>query len=175
MNKKEFETKVELINETFNDKRKFKCIPPEEKLELNEKIAQNEDIFKTESGEYIYIDVQIKDFTVDSLVDYIEIAEEIYETFKRHVSIYIICSNNVNVFVKEDEIKSDADFTIKLAKVGYDPAEAVLRIIKQKIDNNERLDTTDLDMLKNLPMMCNRKMRRHYRKESLKIINENYF
>ena len=77
----------------------------------------------------------MKDFDENELVKYVEFAENLFEKHHKSVSIYIICPDDINVCVRECEIKSEAFFTIKLAKVNENPARIILSMIKQKIEN----------------------------------------
>ena len=48
----------------------------------------------------------------------------------------------------------------------------ILDKIKNKMKNNEILDSDDMNALLMLPVMCEKKDRHYYRKESIKILNE---
>lgn len=172
MNEQDFKIRAEIIRETFNDKRKIKCITPEKDRKLDEHIHPGGDIFTTEDGEFIDLEFQIDDFTIDELVKYVEFAEELYEKHHKHVSVYLICPDIVNVFVREGEIKSEADFTIKLACVEQNLAQITLDIIKNKLKREGFLDKEDLDILEMLPVVCKRKDRKYFRREYLEIINK---
>ncbi len=163
--------KTKLIQETFNDKRKIKCQIPIQNLKLENHIHQEGSIFITENDEIIDLELQLTNFTEDELVKYVELAEALYETNNKYVSIYIICPNTVNICVKECEIKSEAEFSIKLAAVEENPAEILLNIIKNKIIKGEILDNEDLYALSMMPLICKKEERNYFRKEYFKIIN----
>ena len=171
MKKQDFKIRTKIIRETFNDKRKIICPTPEEDRKVDEHIHPGGDIFTTEDGELIDLEFQMEDFTVEELVKYVELAEELYEKHKKQVAIYIICPDNVDVLVKECEIKSKADFIIKLARIQENPAEIVLKIIKDKLDKGT-FDLDDLNALMLLPTICKKEDAHYFRVESLKIINE---
>ena len=171
MKKDEFEIKKKMIKETFDDERPIKCITPPGTLEVDDEIHQGGDIFITEDGDYIDLEYQLNDFDEEELVKYVEFAEELYEKTKRHISIYLMCPKNVNVCVREFEIKSQADFTIRLACIGYDPCQMILNEIKQKMKRGEYLDCKDIEILENLPVRCAKKDRNYFRLECFKIIN----
>ncbi|MBQ6511419.1 hypothetical protein [Methanobrevibacter sp.] len=171
MNEKDFNIRTKVIRETFNDTRAIKCATPENIREVDEDIYPGGDIFTTEDGDFIDLEFQMDDFNEDELVKYVELAEALYKKNQRHVSIYIICTNDVNVCVKECEIKSEADFTIKLACIQEDPCKLVLNVIKDKIKNGDLLNGDDIFALSLLPMMCNPKERNYYRKEYFRIMN----
>ena len=115
------------------------------------------------------------DFTIDELIKYIEFAEELYEKHHRHVSVYLLCPDIVDVYVREGEIKSEADFTIKLACVEQNLPQMTLDIIKNKLKREGFLDREDLEILEILPVVCKRKDRKYFRRECLKIKNEIYY
>ena len=171
MKKQDFEIRTKIIRETFNDKRKIECITPEEDRKVSENVHPGGDIFTTENGELIDLEFQMEDFTIEELVKYIELAEGLYERHRKQVAIYIICPDTVDVLVKECEIKSEADFVIKLARIAENPAEMILKVIKDKIRNGV-FDADDLEALAMLPLMCKKEDKNYFRNESLKIINK---
>lgn len=171
MNDKEFKMKSEMIREYFDDDRKIKCMPPASILSLDEDVHQGGDIFLTENDEFIDLEFQLEDFDVEELAKYIGFAENLYEKHQKKVSVYLVCSKNVNVTVKEQPIKSDADFNIKLYCSQHDPCRMILDLIKNKIKRNELLTSEDINIVNILPLMCDKKDRHYFRVESLKIIN----
>ncbi len=171
MNDNEFKMKIEMIKKYFNDNRKIKCMPPASVLSLDEDVHQGGDIFLTENDEFIDLEFQLEDFDEVELAKYIGFAENLYEKHQKIVSVYLICSKNVNVTVKEQSIKSESDFTIKLYCSQHDPCKMILNLIKNKISRNERLTSEDIDIVHILPLMCDKKDRHYFRVESLKIIN----
>lgn len=175
MNKKYFDEKREMIKEIFNDNRTVKCLPCEVKLQIDEELIEDGDLFVTDEGNFIYLGFQFEDFREEDLVKHICIAEELHDLFGKKVCIYIICSSNVNVYVKECELPSRADFAIKLAKDPRDYAQLSLSHIKRKIKNENPLDDEDIAVLSKLPCVCNKKDRGYYWLEYLKIINKNHY
>ena len=161
MNKKDYEVRTKIIRETFNDSRRINCSVSADELQIDEYVHKGGDIFKTEEGDFIDLEFQMKDFDECELVKYVEFAENLFEKHQKHVSIYIICPDDINVCVKECEIKSEASFTIKLAKVNENPAKIILNMIKQKIKNNEMLDSEDLHALSMLPVICKKEERNY--------------
>ena len=174
MNESDFNLRTKLIKETFNDDRVIKCRTPEHLRELDENVHQGGDIFTTEDGEFIDFEYQLKDFDEVELTKYVEFAENLYEKHKKHVSVYILCPKDINVSVKECPIKSEADFTIKLACNQEDLCHMILKAIKNKIRNEEYLSVEDLHILANLPVKCAKKDRNYFRLEYFRIINQ-YF
>ena len=175
MNKKDFDTRTKIIKKTFDDERKIVASVTAEELNIDEEIHHEGDFFITSNGEIIDLEFQIVDFTEYELVKYIELAEHLYEKYGKKVSIYIICPKEINVCVKEEEILSDSDFTIKLACSQIDSCEVILDGIKDKIRNKELLDDDDLDNLRHLQVMCEKSKRNYYRLEYLKIMNRYHY
>ena len=171
MNEQDFKTRIGVIKNTFNDARKIKCEVKND-IEIDEDTHQGGDLFKTEDGDFIDLEFQMTDFDEDELVKYVEFAEHLYEKYGKEVSIYIICPSDIEVLVKECEIKSEANFTIKLAKIEEDPCHIILDAIKYKIKAGETLDGDDLHALSMLPVKCKKEERNYFRKEYFKIINE---
>lgn len=175
MNKNEFDLKTKLIKENFHDTRKIKCPTPEDERKLDENVHPGGDIFTTENGEYIDLELQLEDFDEMELAKYIEFAENLYEKHQKRVSVYLLCPKNINVSVREQKILSDADFSIKLACDQTDPCHMILGIIKRKIKNKDPLDSDDLHMVEKLPVMCSKEDRHYFRVESIKIINRYFY
>lgn len=171
MKEQEFITKAKIIKETFDDKRKIRCHLPIQNLRLDEQIHQEGELFITENYEIIDLEFQFEDFTEDELVKYVELAEALYEKNRKRISIYIICPRSVNICMRECEIKSEADFTIKLASIEENLSQIALDIIKSKLDNGETLDREDLKILEILPLSCKKEERNYFRRECFKIIN----
>lgn len=172
MNQKEYLVKTEIIRKTFSDERKIKCQTPTQDLKLDENVHKGGDIFTTEEEEFIDFELQLRDFDEEELTKYVEFAENLYEKHQKHVSVYLLCPRDINVCVKECTIKSEADFTIKLAKVPEDSCKIILEGIKNKLKNKEKLDCDDLHALAYLPVMCDKEERNYYRMEYFKIINQ---
>lgn len=171
MDNEDFKIRVGIIEKTFNDPRKIKCLTPEKDRELPEHIYRGGDIFTTEEGEFIDLEFQIDDFNEYELAKYIELAEAMYEKHKKRISIYILCPNNVNICVREMEIPSESDFTIKLACIDENPAHTILNAIKSKMKRGTMLDRDDIEVLKTLPLICEKAERNYFRIECLKIMN----
>lgn len=172
MNYAEFQDKCKIIKKTFDDDRQIICPTPKEYLNLDENSYQGGDVFTTEDGNFINLDMQLVDFDEDELIKQIDFSERIYEQHHKSVANYIICPKNVNVTVRECELMSEANFTIKLACVQEDACEVLLSSIKNKIKNNERLNGDDIHALSMLSVMCHQEERDYYRREYLKIINK---
>ena len=50
MKKQDFKIRTKIIQETFNDKRKIKCLTPEDDRKVDENTYPGGDIFTTENG-----------------------------------------------------------------------------------------------------------------------------
>ena len=154
MEEQNFKIKAKIIRETFKDTRKIKCITPEKDRKLDDHVHPGGDIF-----------------TIDELVKYIEFAEELYEKHHKHVSVYLLCPEIVNICVKEDTIKSEADFTIRLACFEQNFAQITLDMLKDKLEREGFLDSEEIELLKSLPTVCKKKEKNYFRSETLKITN----
>lgn len=175
MDEKKFNIRSKIIRETFDDKRTLVSPVNADELNLNEHVHQGGDMFITSDGEIIDLEFQETDFTEDELVKYVELAEELYEKIEKEVSIYIICPKDIGVYVKEIEIRSDADFTIKLACIPEERCELILNYIKHKIKANEKLSEDDINALNNLPVKCRKENRNYYRRETIRIMNRLHY
>lgn len=127
------------------------------------------EVFKTENGEVVYFEMLLRDFTVDELVRVTHIAEDLWNEHHVHCTCCIIGMGDV--CVNEMPIKSEADFTIRLAKSDVAPCDAVLGVIKSKM-KRELLDEEDIQALQMIPVMCNPEEKDYYRKEVFAIMNE---
>ena len=128
-------------------------------------------LFRAEDGEIIYLDLQLEDFTIEELLKYVEKAENLYKEYDSKVNLCIICPSHIKMLVKEFPIKSDADFSIKVACTDLNPYKMVLDIIKKKVNNNVPLDIDDRKALELLPMVCPPSEQHEIRKEVFKILN----
>lgn len=172
MKNKDFSINQKIIRETFNDLRQIKCPTPKEDTQLDEHVYPGSEIFTTETGEFIDLEFQITDFTEYELVKFVEFAEAMYEKHHKHISIYIICAKDIQVTVKECKIISEADFTIKLAKLSENPAHEILDMIKKKLKYEGRLDSEDIDILAALHVTCNKEDKNYFLREYLRIISK---
>lgn len=163
MKEEDIKIRIKTIKKVFKDTRELEYIPHE--------LEMDGDLFTTSDGEIVYLDIQTVDFDAEELANYAEIAEELYEKYQKLVSIYLICPTDINVSVKECQIKSDADFSIKLARIGGNPIEDFLMIIKMKIMAGESLTKEDLELLDNIPMMSPKEERKKMRIRCFRLMN----
>lgn len=146
-----------IINEAFQDSRMIE--PLDETMHL----------FRTDDNEIIYLDIVLDDFTTKELLDNVELAEELYKEHQKKINVYLICHKEVKV--KEFNINSEADFSIRLANFNINPYYMVLEIIKKKIENGETLTDEDIEALTILPLVCSDEDRHNIRKEVFNILN----
>ena len=163
---------IDVIKNAFGEKRKIMGFAPEEMTNISEDAYTSGDIFITEEGELIALEYQMKDFDEEELVKYVELAEELYEVNEVHISIYILCPTSIKVLTNECTIKSDANFTIKLACFSGNPLQEILNHIKQKVERNIKLNDEDLDMLNIIPMFSPREYRHDLRVECFRLQNK---
>lgn len=156
---------IKTIQHIFNENREINPTPLP-------KIEQaHGEAYKTKNNEIIYCEIQIEDFTIDELVRYTHIMETLYEQYKTPCTAYIITTQGVEIKVKEMPIKSEADFTIKLAQTDISSCEIVLDAIKTKMKNGELLNENDIEALQMIPMVCNPKDKDYYRKQVFQILS----
>ena len=172
MENEEFKFKTGMIKKHFKDNRTIKCPTPKHLTRLDDDVHPGGEIFTTEDGDFIDLEIQFVDFDEEELAKYVEFAENLYEKHQKHVSVYLLCPKNINVTVKECSLKSEADFTIKLACSDFDLCHLTLNHIKYKLKHNITLDGFDIYMAEMLPVMCRKKDRKYFRVESLKILNQ---
>ena len=146
-----------IINEAFQDSRMIE--PMDETMHL----------FQTDDGEIIYLDIILDDFTTKELLDNVELAEELYKEHQKKINVYLICHKEVKV--KEFNINSEADFSIRLANFNINPYYMVLDIIKKKLKNGESLTDEDIEALTILPLVCSDEDRHNIRKDVFNILN----
>lgn len=129
------------------------------------------ELFIADGIDIIYLSLLIDDFNEDKLLHYVKIAEDLYNEYSLSVKIYLAATSDVNVTVREFDVKSFADFTIKLAKTDLDVCSNILTMIKAKLSETE-LTPEDIEVLSMLPFMCKPSERDYYRKEYFKIMAE---
>ena len=167
MNNEYIRLRTETIKNVFKDTRELEYAPQE----LQDSINLEGDLFITPDGEIVYLDLQTDDFDAEELANYAEMAENLYEKHQKRISIYLLCPDDVNVSVRECQIKSEADFSIKLACIEGNPIIEILNIIQRKIKKGESLTQEDLDILEIIPMMAPKEKRKELRVECFRIMN----
>ena len=139
--------------------------------ELSKDTGLEGDIFIAPDGDIVYLDIQGDDFDAEELANYAEIAENLYEKYQKHISVYLLCTDDVTVSVRECQIKSEANFSIKLACIEGNPIESILNIIKRKNRKGESLTQEDLEILEMIPMMGPKEKRKELRVECFRLMN----
>lgn len=170
MNEENITEKIRIIRDAFDEKRNIIDYAPQEMIELCDECHQGGDIFITEEGALIDLEVQFKDFDEEDLAKYVELAEELYEKNEVPISIYVLCSKRV--LVPEIPIKSEAVFNIKLACLEYNPIYDILFQINEKVEKGIPLDDEDYFGLLTLPMMGPKKDRKKLRVECFGILRK---
>ena len=160
--------KIEIIKEAFEEKREIIGFAPQEMTCIDNQ-DPIEDVFITRSGELIDLELQMVDFDEVELAKYVELAEKLYEKNNVCISIYVLCPKTINVTAPECIIKSDAEFTIKLACYQGNPVYDIFYKIKEKVDKNMELNENDLDVLETIPMMGPKEERTKLRIECFRL------
>lgn len=124
-------------------------------------------LFENET-DVVGMKAMLTNFGPEELADTVDLAERLYETFEKPVTLCLAMSRDRNVTVKEMSIKSEADFTIKLAVI--DMHEIAIEKIKKNISNGTA-DDADRQVLESMPMMVPAYMRKEVRKECFKLLN----
>ena len=109
------------------------------------------------------------DFGPEELADIVEIAEELYSRHSRPVILCLAMNRTNRVLVREMEIKSEADFTIKLAVI--DMSRIAIEVIKEHIANGTA-DDADRQVLEAMPMMVHGDERKAIRKECFGLLSQ---
>ena len=163
---------IEVIKNAFGENRKIIGFAPKEMTNISEDAYTSGDIFITEEGELITLEYQMKDFDEEELVKYVELAEELYEINAVHISIYILCPTSIKILTDECTIKSNANFSIKLACFNGNPHQEILNHIKQKVERNIKLSNEDINMLSLIPMISPQEYRHELRVECFRLLNK---
>ena len=159
--------KLGIIRNVFADSRNMEYVPEDEVLVDD----FDGDVFITEDNELVLLRLCMSVFDESVLASTVCAAEDFYTEYDKRVNMYII-SLNGDVTVRECNIKSFADFTIKLGVAGHAVCSMILESIKSKFNDDGVLSENDLDLLGMLPLMCARDEREFYRKEYLCMLNK---
>lgn len=163
--------KIEIIKEAFEEKREIIGFAPQE-MTCIDNHGPIEDVFITRSGELIDLELQMVDFDEVELAKYVELAEKLYEKNNVCISIYVLCPRTINVTAPECIIKSDAEFTIKLACCQENPVYEIFNKIKEKFDEDMELNENDINVLETIPMMGPKEERTRLRIKCFRLINK---
>ena len=147
---------LEIIRNTFGDKRDM--------FEIEQDIF----LLATQDG-IVKLSMQFDDFGPEALAGIVEECEELYEEFGVTIYNYIILSPNNKVTVAEQDIASEADFTIKLAMLQEDPIAIAFKMIEEKIRNSQ-ITEMDMNILHILPMMADKENRKEVRAKASELL-----
>lgn len=139
----------------------------DELRENNELFSDCDKLFETDS-EIVGMKAMLTDFGPEELADVVDIAERLYEATGKYVFICIAMSHDRKVTVKEMTIKSEADFTIRLAIV--DMHRIALEKVRENIAKGIQ-DDADRHVLEMMPMIVPAHMRKEVRKECFELLN----
>ncbi len=144
---------IRVIKEVFDDEREVIGYAPEDMITINGHRYEKGDIFLTDTGELIDLEIQIEDFDKEELCNYVKLAEELYKINKVEISIYILCSKEIKITSPEGLINSKANFCIRIICLNENPIYELLSGIKEKIDKKDSLNDEDLTTLMMIPDM----------------------
>ncbi len=147
---------LEIIRTAFNDKRDM--------FEIEHDLF----LLATQDG-VVKLSMQFEDFDPEALAGIVEECEELYEEFGVTIYNYIVLSPNNKVTVAEQDIASEADFTIKLAMLQEDPIAIAFKMIEEKIRNSQ-ITEMDMNVLHILPMMADKENRKEVRAKASELL-----
>ena len=107
---------LKLIRKAFKDNRRIIEKIPDEQRIVDEDCYQGGSVYRTEDGELIDLEIQERDYDVEDHVNYIEFAEALYEIHKQKINVYVYCVPSVKIHIQLYDIKSEADFKIRIAQ-----------------------------------------------------------
>ena len=152
-------SKIDIIRNVFQDSRRM--------IEIEDELF----VLADEPG-VVKVTLHFGDFTPESLAEITEEAEKLYRRYDNvPVFSYIVLDRYSNVTVAEHEIASEADFTIKVAKVHADPIAMTFEIIEEKIANRQ-ITERDINMLHILPMIANESQRKSVRAKASELLTK---
>ena len=144
-------------------------------FKVDEEMKENKDIYMDcdalfDGEEHtIAMKAILGDFGPAELADAVEIAEILYEELGKPVILCLGMSAQNRVTVKEMDIKSHADFAIRLAIVDF--YKIAIERTKERIANGTANDI-DREALQAMPMTVPRHMRRKVREECFALLQQ---
>lgn len=145
------------------------------RFNVNEEMTENKEIFSDCDGLFdgeistIALKSIHGDFGPEELADAVDIAEKLYFSLNKPVILCLTMDSNNKVLVKEMSIKSEADFSIKLAC--DNPYEIALKNIEKSIEMGT-YDELDIRLLNELPIYAPEGERKRIRTECLRLLSK---
>lgn len=149
---------LEIIRNTFKDRRDM--------FEIDQDLF----LLATQDG-IVKLSMQFGDFDPEALAGIVEECEELYEEFGVTIYNYILLSPHNKVTVAEQDILSEADFTIRLAMLQEDPIAIAFEMIEEKIRNSQ-ITEMDMNILHILPMMADKENRKEVRAKASELLTK---
>ena len=110
------EDEIELIRRAFREERDIVEKLSDEEKYVDSDYYQGGSVYLTADDELIDLEIQTRDYDIEDHVNYIEFAEQLYAKHKKRVNVYVYCVPSVKINLKLYNIKSEADFKIRLAQ-----------------------------------------------------------
>lgn len=142
-------------------------------FKITEDIEKNEEIYMDCDGLWngevhtIAMKAILGDFGPEELADAVEIAEILYDKYKKPVILCLGMDEMHEVTVPEMSIKSEADFSIRLSCM--DMYKVALKRIKERIAYGIT-DDSDKQVLETLPMHVPSSKRKEVREECFRLL-----
>lgn len=140
-----------------------------EKMEENTDIYMDCDALFDGEEHTIAMKAILGDFGPAELADAVETAEILYEKLGKPVILCLGMNDQNRVTVKEMPIKSEADFSIKLAIVDF--YKIAIERTREKIANGTAGDI-DREALQMMPMTVPKHMRKKVREECFALLQQ---
>lgn len=131
---------LEIIRNSFKDKRDM--------FEINKNL-----FLLTKEAGLVKFQFYFGDITPEVLAEITEECETLWKEYGLPIFHYSMLDSKSRVTVPEGTIKSEADFTIKVAMMKEDPISIMLKIIEEKINENS-ITEMDINALHIIPMMA---------------------
>lgn len=141
----------------------------DEQMKKNKSIYMDCDALFDGEEHTIAMKAILGDFGPSELADAVETAEILYEKLEKPVILCLGMSAQGKVTVPEMDIKSDADFIIKLAIVDF--YKVAIERTKERIANGTAGDI-DREALQAMPMTVPRHMRKKVREECFALLQQ---
>ena len=167
----EMEMMNKIINTQFEDTRIITKKADSNIQKIAEKYEIEATIYETNTHELISYGIQDKDLTNQELETYTQYGEDLFNLSEKIVSIYLTGLPHIKNRAKS-ELISPAIIMIKLLIMPYSQAYDVLREIKRRVENKNKLNSDDLFALSMIPLLGPPEDKRNLRIECLKLWKE---